>query len=135
MESYQNLVGRLNSRELTQVISDIKSRWARLIDPLKVVVAFREFARVHHLSVCEQNKVIEHCDNVAARLVNSEQHSAVVIAGKGSEGFHNVVCVIRVQTAGRLVKEQDRGARDQFTSDRNTTLLTTGDGAMTCQRD
>ena len=77
--------------------------------------------------------MIEHRDNVAARLVDSEHHSAVVIAGKGSEGLHNVVCVIRVQTAGWFVQEQDRGARDEFASDGNAALLTARDGPMACQ--
>jgi len=96
-------------------------------------MAFRKFTRVHNLSACEQNKVVEHCDDVAARLVDSEHHSTVVIAGEGGEGLHNVVRVIRVQTAGRLVKEQDRGTGDEFASDRNTALLTARDGPMACQ--
>jgi hypothetical protein len=77
--------------------------------------------------------VVKHCDDVATRLMDSKYHGAVVIAGEGSEGFHNVVRVIRVQTTGRLIKEQDRGARNEFASDRNATLLTTGDGPMTYQ--
>jgi len=97
-------------------------------------MAFRKFTRVHGLSVCEQHKVVKYCDNVATRLVNGENHSAVVIAGKGGEGFHNVISVIRVQTASRLVKEQDRRTRNKLASDRNTALLTTRDGPMTCQK-
>ena len=102
-----------------------------MADPLKVVVALQEFTRVHDLSVSEQHEMIEHRDDVAPRLVDSEHNSAVVVTGKGSEGLHNVVRVIRVQTACRLIKEQDRGACDELASDRNTTLLTTGDGPMT----
>ena len=98
-------------------------------------MALREFTRVHNLSVREQHKMIEHRDDVAPRLVDSEHDSAVVITGKGSEGFHNVVRVICVQTARRFVEEQDRGARDELASDRNTTLLTTGDGPMTYKRE
>lgn len=77
--------------------------------------------------------MVEHRDDVATRLMDSKHHGAIVIAGKGGEGFHNVVRIIRVQTTGRLVKEQNRGARNEFTSDRNATLLTTGDGTMACQ--
>ena len=105
-----------------------------MVDPLKVVVALREFTRVDDLSVCEQHEMIEHRDDIAPRLVNSEHNSAVVITGERREGFHNVVRIIRVQTAGRFVKKQDRGARDKLASDRNTALLATGDGPMTCQR-
>ena len=76
--------------------------------------------------------MVEHRDDVAARLVDGEYHSAVVIAGKGSEGIHNIVRVVRVQTAGWLVKEQDRGARNELARDRNAALLTTRDGPMTC---
>jgi len=96
-------------------------------------VAFREFARVHSISMCEQHEVIEHRDDVAARLVDGKHHGAVVITGKGSEGFHDVVCIIRVQTAGRLVQEQDRGARNKLASDGNATLLAAGDGPMSCK--
>ena len=127
------MIKRLNYVERTQVISDVESGWARLTDPLKIVVAFRKFARIHNVSVCKQHKVVEHRDDVTAGLMDSKYHGAVVIAGKGSEGFHNIVCIVRVQTTSWLVKEQDRGARNEFASDRNATLLTTGDGPMTCQ--
>jgi len=96
-------------------------------------MAFRKFTRVHSLSAREQDKVVEHRDDVAARLVDSEHHSAVVIAGEGGEGFHNVVRVIRVQAAGRFVKEQDRGTGDEFASDRNTAFLTTRDRPFACR--
>ena len=115
----------------TQVIGDVESGWARLADPLKIVVAPRKFTRVYDVSVCKQHKLVEHRDDIAARLMNSKYHGAVVIAGKGSEGFHNIVRIIRIQTTSRLVKEQDRGARNEFASNGNAALLTTGDGSMT----
>ena len=68
-------------------------------------MAFRELARVHDISVREQHKMVEHRDNVATGLVDGEHHSAVVIAGKGSEGFYNIVRVVRVQTTRRFIKE------------------------------
>ena len=77
--------------------------------------------------------MVEHCDDIAARLVDGKHHGAVVVTGEGSEGFHDVVRVIRVQTTSRLVEEQDRGACNELASDGNATLLTTRDGPMTCQ--
>ena len=77
--------------------------------------------------------MIEHGDDVAARLVDRKHHGAVVITGKGGKGFHDIVCIVRVQTAGWLVKEQDRGARNELASDGNATLLATGDGPMSCK--
>jgi hypothetical protein len=68
--------------QLTQVVSDVKPRRARLANVSKIVLAFLEFTRVNHFA-CSQNKeLVEEGDDIASRLMDRENDGSVVVASK-----------------------------------------------------
>ena len=56
-----------------------------------------QFAGIDNFALSKKNQLIEHGDNVAARLVDGEDNSAVVVTSEGDKALHNIVGVVGVQ--------------------------------------
>lgn len=48
-------------------------------DPLKVIMALGDFARVDQLAASEEDELVKHGDDVAPRLMDREDDCAVVV--------------------------------------------------------
>ena len=101
-----------------------------MVDRLKVRLAFVILARVDHLAKGKDDELIEHGDDVAARLVDCEDDSALVVACKGDETFDHIEGVICVKATGGFVQEEYGGTGDKLAGDRYATLLAARDRAV-----
>jgi hypothetical protein len=66
----------------------------------EVWLALGEFARVDNTTLGEHKELIEKRNNVAARLVNCENHGPFIFSGKGDKGLDDVESVVCIKACG-----------------------------------
>ena len=59
-------------------------------------MALAYIARVHHLATCQKNELVEHRNNVASWLMDSEYYSTFVGLGEGDKRINHVEGIVRV---------------------------------------
>jgi hypothetical protein len=69
-----------------------------MTDALKVSLTFRIHSRVDELSTTENDERVEQGNNVASRLVDSEDDRALIVPGERYETFDDIESVVRVET-------------------------------------
>ena len=82
----------------TEEVCNIEAGRARLVDGLEVRLAFAVLARVDHLAKGQDDELVEHGDDVAARLMDREDDSAVVVAREGDQTVNDVEGIERIKT-------------------------------------
>src|ERR1700733_181942 len=78
----------------TEVIGNVEPRWTRVSDTRKIFMALAYIARVHHLATCQKDELVEHSNNVASWLMDSEHHSASVGLGEGDKRINHVKGIV-----------------------------------------
>jgi len=66
-----------------------------------------KFARVDKFPRSQEQELIKESDNIASRLVDGEDDSAVVVACEGYKTFHYVEGVVGIEATGWLVQEEN----------------------------
>lgn len=69
-----------------------------MTDTVEVSLTLGHLARVDHFSLCEKYELIEQSDDIAARLMDSEDDGTVVVSRERNEALHDVIGVIGVET-------------------------------------
>ena len=109
--------------QVDEVVGNIEPRRTRVADVVEVVLAFVEGSAVDCAALCEQDELIEQCDDVGAGLMDGEDDSAVVRLDEVDQTFNHVERVVRIKTGSRFVQEKNAWAGDEFTRDADSALL------------
>lgn len=64
----------------------------------EILMALANLAGIDHFTPCQKDKLIKHGNNVASRLMDRKNDSAIVIFREGNERLDDVERVVRVQT-------------------------------------
>lgn len=59
-------------------------------------MALAYIARVYHPATCQKDELVEHSNNVASWLMDSEYHSTIVVLGEGDKRINHVEGIVRV---------------------------------------
>ena len=110
-------------RQVDEVVGNVESRGTRVADVVEVALTFVEGSTVDCAALSEQDELIEQCDNVGTRLVDSEDNSTVVRLDKVDKTFNHVERVVCIKTGSRFVQEENAWAGDEFTRDADSALL------------
>lgn len=65
---------------------------------VEVVLALGVLSRVDNSTLCEQDEPVEKGNDVASRLVNSEDDGSIVLSGEGDERLNDVERVESIET-------------------------------------
>jgi hypothetical protein len=76
------MVSTIKAEKLTKVISNIEPRRAVLSDRVEVWLTSSKFTSIYKATLSEEYELIEECDNVATRLVDCKDDSAMIVARK-----------------------------------------------------
>jgi hypothetical protein len=90
----------------TEVIRDVESWRTMLSDRIEIGLALLKLTGIHEASLCEKHKLIKKSNDVTARLMNRENHSAFEVARECDETLDNIEGVVRVQACRRVVKKE-----------------------------
>lgn len=69
-----------------------------MTNTVEVTLTLGHLARINHFALCEKYELIEQSDDIAARLMNSEDDGTVVVPRERNEALHDVIRVIGVQS-------------------------------------
>ena len=82
----------------TQEICKVEARWTRVPDLRQVLMTTSSFTGIDEFALSEEKDLVEQGYNVAARLMNCEDHRSIVIPGKGYQTLNDTESVESVQT-------------------------------------
>lgn len=74
----------------------------------KIILAFRIFTGIHQFTSSKDEKLVEERNNIAPRLMDGENHGAVIIPGQRYQALNDIVGVICIQATCRFVQEENR---------------------------
>jgi hypothetical protein len=72
---------------------------------LEISLTSRQRAGIYEFSLSKQDQLIKQGDDIAAWLMNGEDHSSIIVSRKGDQTVHNVECIVRIQPYNRIVRD------------------------------
>ena len=82
---------------------------------------------VNNFTSSQEHQSVEHLVDIGVWLMDSRNDGTAVLSGEVTEDFHDVCGGERIQTGGRLIKEDQRWVSDKLDTDGGTLALTTRD--------
>lgn len=110
-------------REINQPICGIPPFGTLVPDPFKMWLDFYRFARVHHLSLGEEDETVKEIDNVGLGLVDGKDDGAFVPLGECVQRLNDVLRIVRVESRGGFVEEQDGRSGHELARDGHPAFL------------
>ena len=69
-------------------------------NPFEICMTLGEFPGVNHFSFRQEHKLVEQCDDIATRLMNSEYDSTIVAPGECDKALNNIESIESVKSFG-----------------------------------